>query len=452
MSGYKKLILVTLIFISSHSAYAGQISVPSFSADSNVAHLNTFRTTVVNVINGSIEGSTDGGSTVSNIAADSLYEINMANDANPRVRDSELLGITTDNTTTQSTFVYSGCTPAVDTDLTSDISTCVAYVNGYRVTKGATAQTYTATRDNYVDISQAGVYTVSAVTVGASAPSVASNSARVAKVTTDGTQILSVTDLANRRLPGLVTPANYRTGLVMSKDSSTTVTVQPGSCEINNTMLSKTSATTLTLTTAGDWAGGVSLRAANTMGFVGVDVSGNLKMHTTAPTNSNYAVSLTAGKKRYATWSSTVYRILGWFYMDGAQIVETASNIKEGDVSNTVISNDITQLTLSGGSFVNSSMLNFYNSGGNVLLYASISGDTSVGSGSEYITLNDAGSDIAGTQSSCFSAGGGPGCSATTYFLQQNVAQGNKLYRARARDDAGSDMTVGRKCLIISEQ
>ena len=371
----KKLAQVALQFVTilllATSAYAGTISLNTISPDSNAVAYNDNFTEISDTVNGSIEGSTDSGSTVSNIKADTVFEINMADDANPRLRDSELLSITTDSTTASNTFVYSGGIPADSANLTSNISACTAYVNGYRVVKTATSNTYTASRDTWVDLSQSGVYTFTPVTNGAGEPVVAANSARLAKVVTDGTEITSVTDEANRRIPGLLIPSHYRAGLFVSRDSATTVTVLPGSSEINNTMVNKTATTTLTISTAGDWAGGSSLRAADTFGFVGSDSSGNLKLHTTAPAFDNYALTTSSGKRRYASWSSTTYRILGWFYMDGSGSgnVEVVSNVKEGDVPNIAISQDpttsgvVTNFTTTSATDVDLMKVRFYSSG-----------------------------------------------------------------------------------------
>jgi len=385
----KKLLLFGLLLISG-SAQAGTISVPAFSADSGVAHLNTFRTTVVNVINGNIAGSGINGSTL-NIQASSLGNLDFADSVSPIVRDSELLGNGSDSvssgTLVQTTFAVSGCVPADDTDLQSDISACTLYVNGYRVSKGATALTYTASRDNYVDLSQAGVYTVSPVTIGAAQPSVAANSGRLAKVTTDGTQITAVTDLARRTLSGLVVPTDFRNGMNVSRDSASTITVFPGTVEINSEMLSKTSTTTLNLGTAGDWAGGVSLRATSTYGFVGEDASGNIKMHTTAPTHQNYALTVTEGKKRYASWAATTYRVLGWFYMNatGSGELNTyeVGNIKEGDVANSVVLNSSTQVSSTSTTMVSDTQATarFYSSGGPVKIlydFAHVNGGSAI--------------------------------------------------------------------------
>lgn len=447
----RKLLLGIMGLFVASVAQADVISLNTISADSSPSTFNSNFTTIANVINGETEGSGTNGST-KNIKADSLGELDFADEINPRVRDAELLGVTDDSTTAQNSFVYSGCVPADDTDLTSDISACVAYVNGYRVSKSATSTTYTANMDNYVDLSQSGSYTVSTVTIGASAPSVASNSARIAKVTTDGTQIDTVTDLANRRLPGLVTPAQYRDGLIVSRDSATTLTVFPGTAEINNSMITSTTTTTLTITTAGDWAGGSALNAANTYGFVGLDTTGALKMHTTAPTHANYAVSSTVGKKRYATWSSTVYRILGWFFMDTASTIQVASNIKEGGVSNTIMSQDGNVVNFSSTSLSNIQSLPFYNSGGNILVMDTVSAD-SVAGGVQYFSVNLARSST--SIPNCGSADGDGssvvGLSPSFSCLEINRPQGTVTYNVQGKVDQNS-VNLRARNLVIQEQ
>lgn len=154
-------------------------------------------------------------------------------------------------------------------------------------------------------------------------------------------QVLSVSG----GLPAWTTvpsPPNYRSGMFCMQASTTTMTVSPGVIEVNGTSVAKTSNTTLTITTAGNWAGGSSLQATNTTGYIGIDSSGNIKMHTTAPTHADYALSVSAANniKRYASWSSTTYRIIGWFRMNGTGSGELAaygvSNLADGDAKNVV--------------------------------------------------------------------------------------------------------------------
>lgn len=448
----KRLILSAVFFFSVSTAYADVISVPAFSADSGVSHLETFRTTVVNAINGNIEGAGSTGA-AKNIKADTVSEIEMYDDANPRIRDGELLGIGSDSVSSgslvQSSYVYSGGVPADDTDLTSDISAIVVYINGYRITKGATALTYTANRDNYVDISQTGSYTVSPVTIGAAAPSVAANSARLAKVVTDGTEIQTITDLARRSLSGLVVPTNFRDGLVVSKDSTTTIRILPGIAEINGSMVEKTTGTTLTISTAGDWAGGTSLRAANTYGFVGLDSSGNLKLHTTAPAYDNYDLTSTAGKKRYASWSSTTYRQLGWFYMDAAQVIENASNIREAGLSNIIQSNDTAIVSVTGTAYTERQKTNFYSSGGVIRLQGVMSIDVGVTDGLS-IEFGRASAVIPGSGNSSASSNAGNLTGVSSVYLDLNRPQGTTSYSVYSKLISGT-INANRRELVVEE-
>ena len=74
-----------------------------------------------------------------------------------------------------------------------------AYVMGRRIVKSSAdadlTKTYTASKDTYVDISNAGAITYSEVANGAAAPAVAVNSIRTQKVVTNATEITSVVDL-----------------------------------------------------------------------------------------------------------------------------------------------------------------------------------------------------------------------------------------------------------------
>lgn len=366
----KILISIALLFLTIN-AHAGTVALNTITADSTVSTFNSNFSTIANAINGQIQGSATTGSST-NILADSIGELDMGDEINARIRDSELLGVGVDTTSVSSAFVYTGLTPPTSVSLTSITTAGTAYINGYRVAKGATSKTYTASKDTYVDLSQTGAYTYSEVTNGAAAPSVASNSARLAKVVTDGTTVVSVTDLANRRIPGLVIPTNFRSGLTLSHDTSTTIFVSPGSVEINGTMVSKVITTTMDISTAGNWAGGSSLRAVSTYGYVGIDASGNIKLHTTAPTHQNYALSVVAGKKRYASWSSTAYRALGWFYMDSSGSGNLNSyevgNIKEGDSNNSVTQYGTTQSSTTSTSYADllNTTFRYYSSGGPV--------------------------------------------------------------------------------------
>lgn len=80
--------------------------------------------------------------------------------------------------------------------LTQTTTALVAVIDGRRVAITATAKTYTASKDTYVDVLRSGAsasYVYTEVANGASAPALASNSLRLAKVVTNGTEITSST-------------------------------------------------------------------------------------------------------------------------------------------------------------------------------------------------------------------------------------------------------------------
>lgn len=99
-------------------------------------------------------------------------------------------------------FVVSGLLSPTSANLTSTLSAGVAYVIGRRVVVAAAANTYTASQDTYVDLSNTGVLTYVAVALGAAAPAVTANSLRLQKVVTDATAVTSVVAMA-RNLPAV---------------------------------------------------------------------------------------------------------------------------------------------------------------------------------------------------------------------------------------------------------
>lgn len=450
----KKFIIGSILLLSSINAHAGIVTLSTISADALISGVNQNFTILADANNGQVQGSATTGSTT-NILADSIGELDMGDEANPRVRDSELFNITTDTISggvvaSQGTVVESGCVQATDSDLTADVSACTVYINGYRVVKAATAQTYANNTTTYLWISQTGSYTQST-----NPNTTVSNSALLANVTTSGGAITAVSNLFTTRVPGLVIPPNYRSGLVVSRDSTSTITVFPGTVEINNSMLTKTSTTTLNLATAGDYAGGSSLRATSTYGYVGMDASGNLKMHTTAPTHTNYAVSVTAGKKRYATWSSTVYRILGWFYMNatGSGELNTyeVGNIKEGDVSNSTVFQETNTFNTSSATFVadTNAVQRFYSSGGPLEIKYSIASGSSAAVAGAQVSIDGAG--IPAFERSSL-AGAATDWDEVTVNYMNTVAQGPHTIQGYIRGHGGASVTNKAHGIIIDEK
>lgn len=176
MKKYIFSILFLLIFC--RLSYAGAISVSSFitADDVTVAHLETMRSTFQGAIN-----SADGGLLQTATVTAAKLDANT----NPENRWNEAFN----------DFVYTGLTIPTSASLSSTTTSGTAYVYGTRVVKDATAHTYTASKHTYVDLSNNGTYSYSEVAINASAPSVAANSIRLAKVSTDTSTVLSVTDL-----------------------------------------------------------------------------------------------------------------------------------------------------------------------------------------------------------------------------------------------------------------
>ena len=83
--------------------------------------------------------------------------------------------------------------PSTGTLGVAAITAGVAYASGARVATISTIPTLTASKDNYVDLSSLGVFTVSPVTIAASAPAVAANSIRLGYITTGASTITSAT-------------------------------------------------------------------------------------------------------------------------------------------------------------------------------------------------------------------------------------------------------------------
>ncbi len=318
----KKLLFGLLGLLLCTKAYAGIITVDAFITpdDVSIAHLETFRTKVVDEMNGNIDSA--------NIEDNTVSEADMADNANVRVYFNDAFN----------DFVASGLLPPTSDNLTTTTTIGISYINGYYVTKDATAHTFTASKWTYIDLSQTGVYTYVETVHGAAAPAITSNSMRLARVSTDGTKVLAIRD---DRVLSIATATNedhYRTGFDCTMNGSIGIAVSPGVVYYGTTRLGKVSATTLNLTTATDWVGDVSLRGASTWGYIVVDSNGSIRLTTTAPTKADTSGN-TTGILRYSVISSVYYRVLGWFYMDANQNIQIdkVGNFKDGvSVSNVV--------------------------------------------------------------------------------------------------------------------
>ncbi len=89
----------------------------------------------------------------------------------------------------------SGMTAPTSVDLIHIIAAGIAFINNKRVVTSDTSHTYTASKDTYVDVDDAGTFTFIEVANGADAPALTTNSIRIMKVVTDVDNITGVTDL-----------------------------------------------------------------------------------------------------------------------------------------------------------------------------------------------------------------------------------------------------------------
>ncbi len=96
-------------------------------------------------------------------------------------------------------FVGEGLVWSQSSGLIGQMTSGIAFINGKPITKGYLIKTFTASKDTYVDIpntakpTSTDELTYTEVTLGNSAPALASDSIRVAKVVTDGSGITGAT-------------------------------------------------------------------------------------------------------------------------------------------------------------------------------------------------------------------------------------------------------------------
>jgi len=208
MKKYTFIILFLLAFC--RLSFASSISVDSFLTgdDVTIAHLESMRSTFQGAIN-----SADGELLQSATVTSSKLDAN----SNPENRWNESFN----------DFVYTGLTIPTSASLTSTTVAGTAYIEGVRVVKDATAHTYTASKDTYVDLSKTGTFTYSEVASGATAPVFAANSIRLARISTDTTTVITVDDVR-------VTSVTLGSGAVTSvsdTDSDTLVQVEESADE-----------------------------------------------------------------------------------------------------------------------------------------------------------------------------------------------------------------------------
>lgn len=273
----KKLVPFVFIFLIMPVCFAGITSVDNsfiagdqYSADFP-SRLNRNTVQLENGIN-NID--------TNQITDDTLLEADFADEINPRVRTYE--GAACE-------YVYTGLLPVTSGTLATSISAGTAYPRGYRVNKSSTtAHSFTASKWTFVDVDQSGNFQYSEQTIGGSTPSVATNSIRLARVSTDTATVNNVQDLrrtscangpfsaiadtsgeatlsdllsngayVRRYSPAGRTPSGFAHGAFVSFDTSTTFKVTKGALYINGKY--RISSQDITIpTTADDPTNGIS--------------------------------------------------------------------------------------------------------------------------------------------------------------------------------------------------
>ncbi len=274
------------------SAEAYTISWDQFLSfgDISVARMNTPVNTIMNWANGAVEDV--------NLARQTLTQGVFADSANPRVRDSELLG----------DFTYTGMLPPTSASLTATTTAGTSYVGGYRIVTSATSKTYTASKDTWVYIDQNGAFQYVEVANGAAQPTTPANSLLLAKVVTSGAAVTSVTDQRQLTPPNLRIYVDYRSGLNCVYNSANVISVGPGEIEFSIAASSgrRRNTSSLTATMATDLDTGAE--GASTMYYVWA--------YPDTTNNNNFAVKLSASSSD-AT-GITNERLIGYAYNDAS--------------------------------------------------------------------------------------------------------------------------------------
>ena len=281
------LTLAMLLFFSGNLQAA--VTTYDYTFSTNDAFSADFSSRLNSNFTRSLTGGINSISTA-NVVNDTLTEADMADEINPRIRTYE--GASCEK-------VDDGLLPAADSDLTTDTSAGTGYPRGYRIDKAsATAHTYTASRWTFVDIDINGDFQYTEVAIDASTPAVAANSIRLARVSTDTTQVLAVQDLRTTSCtsgpfsaigsatgeadlddvlkngaPVLgswsSTSQGFQQGAQVSWDTYTTFKIKAGTVYINGKYRSNASDTTVPVTaddptngTSGIVAGGIAASTA----------------------------------------------------------------------------------------------------------------------------------------------------------------------------------------------
>lgn len=268
-----KKLLFGLLFLSiCLTSYATTYTVDSLvSADDvTIDWLNDLKNTAIDALN-SFPGA--------NLEAASVTTAALDNNANPEYRWGESFN----------EYVYTGLLPPTSVTLASTTTAGTAYIKEdstlkmKRVVKDATAKTYTASKDTYVDLSASGTYTYSEVANSAAAPVVAADSIRLAIVVTDTDNVTSVTD---SRVLGVQLATNedfYIAGFEGVTSDANYITMDTGVVYVGSTRVEKIATTALNVGTAANYVNGASERTTDDWIYVYVNNTGSMKLDNNPP-------------------------------------------------------------------------------------------------------------------------------------------------------------------------
>jgi len=318
----KKLLLTLALLFFGTQAYALNLSVDAFVTpdDVTIPHLEQLRTRAVNAVN-NIDGNW--------IQKQTITEDKLTKNANVCYFRDEAFN----------DWVYYGCLPPTSASLVSITTVGVAYIGGNRIEKEATSHTYGASKWTWVELDHLGTYRYVEGNINDPDPAKASTqSMRIARVSSDGTTINHVRDDRILAISLESRQQDYvRYGMRMHVVTPDKIYIDPGVVYHGTTRIKKITTTSLDLDDA--WIHGA--RAGGDYGFVVISDAGSIGLIDTAPTYFDTA-GTTVGKKVYVDNGGTLYRTLGWFYMNASSNIDNDwGNVPESDVENrTVVSGD----------------------------------------------------------------------------------------------------------------
>jgi len=164
------------------------VTVPQVNPNDEVTALsvNQGPNAIAAVVNGNIDDTNVSTLSGSKISSGTLPVSAFDTNSNPETRENETVG----------NIVASGLIWSATTGLGATMTAGVAYVSGKRLSIASVASnTFTASRDTYVYVDNAGAVQYNAQTNGATQPATPANNLLIAKVITNGSTVTNISDL-----------------------------------------------------------------------------------------------------------------------------------------------------------------------------------------------------------------------------------------------------------------